>query len=256
MQPSDKTLAESDYLASLGRRVRQARADASLTRRQLAERSGLSERYLAQLEAGQGNISILLIRRVAAALSTTLASLLAESPERSDRARRIALTGLRGAGKSTIGSAVAKALDRPFVELDREVERELGAGLEGIFTLYGQDAYRDAERRALERVIGDDEPCVIATGGSIVVEPISYELLRRHCLTVWLRALPEDHMNRVIAQGDLRPIRGRDFAMAELKTILDQRQRLYAMADLTIDTSGRDPDTCVAQLLALLKRTG
>jgi XRE family transcriptional regulator, aerobic/anaerobic benzoate catabolism transcriptional regulator len=253
MHPSEKSLAESDYLELLGQRVRQARAEAALTRRQLADRSGLSERYLAQLEAGQGNISILLIRRVAAALSTTLASLLAESPDRSDRARRIALIGLRGAGKSTIGSLLAQQLGCQFVELDQAVERELGTALESIFTLYGQDAYRDAERRALERVIAGDEHCVIATGGSIVVEQPTYELLRKRCLTVWLRALPEDHMNRVIAQGDLRPIRGRDFAMAELKTILDQRQRLYAMADLTVETSGREVEPCVAQLVALLK---
>jgi XRE family transcriptional regulator, aerobic/anaerobic benzoate catabolism transcriptional regulator len=227
-----------------------------MTRRQLAARSGLSERYLAQLEGGQGNISILLIRRVADALSTSLTSLVAELPERSERARRIALIGLRGAGKSTIGAEIARALDRRFVELDQEIERELGAGLESIFTLYGQNAYRDGERRALERVIASDEPCVIATGGSIVVEPVTYELLRKHCLTVWLRALPEDHMNRVLAQGDLRPIQGRDFAMAELRTILEQRQRLYGMADLTIETSGRDVSACAAELHAQLKRMG
>jgi XRE family transcriptional regulator, aerobic/anaerobic benzoate catabolism transcriptional regulator len=254
MDPSEKSIAESDFLELLGRRVRQARADASMTRRQLADQSGLSERYLAQLEAGQGNISILLIRRVAAALSTTLAALITDSSDHQDRSRRVALIGLRGAGKSTIGAALSEALGWRFVELDREVERELGAGLESIFTLYGQDTYRDAERRALERVCAGDEPSVIATGGSIVVEPPTYNLLRRRCLTVWLRALPEDHMNRVIAQGDLRPIRGRDFAMAELKTILDQRQRLYALADLIVETSGREADDCVAQLLAALRR--
>jgi len=252
MSSPDKTLAESDFLALVGQRVRQARAEASLTRRELAARCGLSQRYLAQLESGQGNISILLIRRVAAALSVSVPALLAESPERADRAQRIALIGLRGAGKSTIGRALADRLGSRFVELDQEVERELGARLDSIFTMYGQDAYRDAERRVLERVIGSAGRCVIATGGSIVVEPATYDLLRRRCLTVWLRALPEDHMNRVIAQGDLRPMRGRDFAMAELRTILEQRHRLYALADVTIDTSGHEPEACVAQLQALV----
>jgi XRE family transcriptional regulator, aerobic/anaerobic benzoate catabolism transcriptional regulator len=192
-----------------------------------------------------------LIRRVATALKTSVATLVSE-PEAIDRSARLALIGLRGAGKSTLGRLLAERLKRRFIELDQEVERELGASLPAIFQLYGQDTYRDAERRVLERVSVAPGRVVIATGGSIVVEAGTFELLRKRCLTVWLRASPEDHMNRVIAQGDLRPMRGREHAMVDLRAILEQRRRLYAMADLTIDTSGRSEADCVAQLLALL----
>ncbi len=248
-----KTDPELAFLAMLGHRVREARARAGLTRRQLAERSGLSERYLAQLESGAGNISILLIRRVAQALSVELGRLVGEGREAVLRRTRIALTGLRGAGKSTIGALLAHRLAVPFIELDQEVERELGASLENIFVTYGQDAYRDAERRVLQRVTDANPRCVIATGGSLVVEPLTYETLRERCFTVWLKATPEDHMNRVIAQGDLRPIRGRDHAMAELRTILGQRERLYALADATIDTSAADVPRCVERLQDLVR---
>jgi len=197
----------------------------------------VSERYLAQLESGNGNISILLIRRVAAALVADLHELIGQRVD-TGRRGRIALIGLRGAGKSTLGMQLAERLRVPFFELDSEIERELGSSLESVFTMYGQDAYRDGERRALARLIEENERCVIATGGSLVVEPQTYQLLRSRCLTVWLRATPEDHMTRVVAQGDLRPIQGRDHAMTELKTILAQRDRLYAMADATVDTSG------------------
>ncbi len=251
-ESNGKTDEELAFLHTLGLRVRESRARAALTRRQLSERSGLSERYLAQLESGAGNISILLIRRVALALGVDLARLVGEGREAVLRRTRIALTGLRGAGKSTLGANLATRLKVPFIELDQEVERELGASLENIFVTYGQDTYRDAERRVLHKVTDANPRCVIATGGSLVVEPQTYEALRERCFTVWLKATPEDHMNRVIAQGDLRPIRGREHAMSELRTILGQRERLYALADATIDTSATEIGQCADQLHALV----
>lgn len=252
MSPAGKSADEAAFLSQLGVRVRRARSRAGLTRRRLAERSGVSERYLAQLESGNGNISILLIRRVAAALGADLHELIGQRVD-TGRRGRIALIGLRGAGKSTLGIQLAERLAVPFFELDNEIERELGSPLESVFTLYGQDAYRDGERRALARLIDEHERCVIATGGSLVVEPQTYQLLRSRCLTVWLRATPEDHMNRVIAQGDLRPIQGRDHAMTELRTILGQRERLYAMADAIVDTSARAEAESLQQLLTAVR---
>ena len=289
-QPPDPRVdddpAEAAYLNAVGQRVRAARSLAGLTRRALSEASGVSERYLAQLEAGAGNVSMLLTRRIAIALGVPVAELVDDRPAseelldaqrtlrrldreqlrraqralrdvagapQPDRRRRIALIGLRGAGKSTLGAALARAQGVPFVEVDREIERDLGARLESVFALYGQEAYRDAERRCLERIVADDTGCVIATGGSLVVEPASYEFLRTHCFTVWLRATPEEHMERVIAQGDLRPVRGREHAMAELRTILAQRDRLYRLADATVDTSGQTAERSLAALKAAVQ---
>ena len=270
------------YLGRLGARVRQRREALGLTRRQLAAGSGLSERYLAQLELGEGNASILLIRRVAQTLEIAPELLLLDAPAgeataqivgvlryldasalaqaatlleqrfgRISQARRqrIALIGLRAAGKSTIGTALARRLQVPFHELDREVEREAGMNLANLFSIYGQDAYRSHERRALEALVARDGARVIATGGSLPTEPDVFELLRTHCFTVWLRAEPQDHMKRVIADGDLRPIRGRAQAMAELRAILAERESLYAQADLRIDTSANGVERCVEQVL-------
>ena len=250
-----KTADETAFLAQLGLRVRRARARAGFTRRRLAERSGVSERYLAQLESGEGNVSILLIHRVAAALGADLHELIGQRVDVGRRGR-IARLGLRGAGKSTLGKRLAERLEVRFFELDDEVEAEMGASLESVFTLYGQDAYRDGERRALSRVIESAERSVIATGGSLVVEPQTYQMLRSRCLTIWLRASPQDHMARVVAQGDLRPIQGRDHAMTELRTILAQRDRLYAMADATVDTSANDEETCLQQLHTVVNEIG
>ena len=252
MQVSGKPEQESAFLQQLGQRVRDARAAASTTRKQLAERSGISERYLAQLESGAGNISILLIRRVAKALQIDLVRLVSESSHAASRSTRVALIGLRGAGKSTLGARLAARLAVPFIELDQEVERAFGANLESVFMMYGQEAYRDAEFKALQRVTDDHARCVIATGGSVVLEAHSYDLLRERCFTIWLKATPDDHMNRVIAQGDLRPIRGRDHAMSELRTILAQRERLYALADTSLDTSACGENESLDRLLALL----
>jgi XRE family aerobic/anaerobic benzoate catabolism transcriptional regulator len=155
------------------------------------------------------------------------------------RAARIALVGLRGAGKSTLGGKLAQALGVPFVELDREVEKEAGTSLAEIFALYGQDAFRRFDRRALERVLNQNDRAVIATGGSLVTDPSSYELLLERCFCVWLKALPQEHMSRVMAQGDLRPFKGRSAALEEIRKLLAERERLYARAPLALDTSGK-----------------
>lgn len=265
---------DEQYLLQLGARVRDTRARLSMSRKTLAADSGVSERYLAQLEGGHGNISILLLRQVAQALSLALPDLLREEREHSveltlltrylerlspkkllqarsilvsafgeldpdQRRRRIALIGLRGAGKSTLGRKLAEQFKIPFVELDQEIEREAGVPLAEVFSLYGQAAYRRMERRCLENVIELHGRAVIATGGSLVTEPDTYETLRAACFTVWLKASSEEHMERVIAQGDLRPMTGRGEAMADLRHILDERDTLYRLADATVETSGR-----------------
>jgi len=263
---------DNRFLQELGERVRAARARNGMTRRDLAGESAVSERYLAQLEAGQGNISVLLLQKVAAALNLPLAELLMEQDKQAvelkliqqflarlpqqqlprvraqlmrdfgssptDRRKRVALIGLRGAGKSTLGALLAKDRGVPFIELDREVEREAGTSLSEIFLLYGQQGYRRYERRCLENVLRRNDRCVIATGGSIVSEPGTYDLLLSTCFTVWLKALPEEHMARVVAQGDTRPMAGNAEAMDDLRRILEGRHLLYAQADAVVDTAG------------------
>ena len=244
---------EATYLARLGERVRGWRAEHGITRKALALRSGVSERYLAQLETGQGNVSILLLRRIAHAMELPVEVLVREH-EGEARRNRIALVGLRGAGKSTLGSKLAQSLEVPFIELDREVEREAGASLGEVFSMYGEEAYRRFERKALARVLKDQPRAVIATGGSLVNDPETYALLRDHCRCVWLKASPEEHMQRVIAQGDLRPFRGRTAALEELRTLLADRDSLYARADDTLDTTGRSARQSLAELSALVTR--
>src|SRR5262249_53957622 len=153
--------------------------------------------------------------------------------------KRIALIGLRGAGKSTLGSALAKQMRRPFVELDREIERELGMQLSEIFLLYGQAGYRKAERRCLDRVIGSQSEVVLSAGGSIVSEPETFQALLANCFTVWVKTSPAEHMSRVIAQGDMRPMKGHGQAMQDLKNLLSSREGEYARADGVVDTSNR-----------------
>lgn len=281
--PAEPLQDDQAYLQQLGARVREARMRLSLSRKALAGRSGVSERYLAQLESGQGNISILLLRQVAAALQTPLTELLGErdghpieltllieyleklSPKKLTQAKailssafgeqnplerrnRIALIGLRGAGKSTLGKGLAEHLGVPFIELDDEIEREAGVPASEIFSLYGQNAYRRFEKRCLERIIEHHEHVVIAAGGGIVTEAPTYELLRSACYTVWVRATPEEHMQRVIAQGDLRPMHGREEAMADLRRILAERNELYGLADAIIDTSNKTVDASQEEL--------
>jgi XRE family aerobic/anaerobic benzoate catabolism transcriptional regulator len=274
-------------LATLGERIRDARSRRGITRRQLAADSGVSERFLAHLEAGSGNVSVLKLKRIADALrisfaelfdwnngrSAELASvtaLLGQLPEASlaelrvrllrelgdtgtRRKRHVALIGLRGAGKSTLGAKLAKRLGVSFIELDREIEREAGTSLNEIFLLYGQGGYRRYERRCLENLISHEEGAVIATGGSIVSEPSTFDLLRSTCFTVWLKATPEEHMSRVVAQGDFRPMAGSSEAMSDLKRILDARDALYRRADAVVDTSGRGIQQSVTDLLRLIK---
>jgi XRE family aerobic/anaerobic benzoate catabolism transcriptional regulator len=231
-------MTETLYLSRLGERVRAWRTEHGMTRKTLSKASGVSERYLAQLEAGEGNISVLLLRKVAMAMGVAVHSLVHEE-ERAPRAARIALIGLRGAGKSTLGARLAEAMKLPFVELDREVEKEAGAELGEVFAMYGQDAFRRFERRALERVLAQSEQSVIATSGSLVTDPATYKMLLERCTCVWLKASPEEHMARVIAQGDMRPFKGRSAALEEIKKLLEDRNRLYSRADATIDTSGK-----------------
>jgi XRE family aerobic/anaerobic benzoate catabolism transcriptional regulator len=278
---------ETQYLGALGERVRNLRAQRGMTRKILARDSGVSERYLALLEAGEGNVSVMLLKRIADALHVPSIELLREqrpgpsSAERDEleglvrrlspaqfkraaellkrefradaraRGQRIALVGLRGAGKSSIGNLLAKQIRAPFVELDREVEREANTSLNEIFLLYGQAGYRRYERAALERILAKHEKVVIATGGSIVSEPETYDLLLSSCYTVWLKANPEEHMARVVAQGDTRPMKGNREAMEDLRRILHTRAALYGRADCTLDTSGR----AIEQSLAELART-
>ena len=245
--PLSAAQQDAAYLAQLGERVRAWRTQHGMSRKSLSAACGVSERYLAQLEAGEGNISVLLLRKVAHAMGVPVESLVREDQP---RAKPIALLGLRGAGKSTLGEKLAQALGVPFVELDREVEKEAGAKLGEVFAMYGQDAYRRFERRALERVLDEHERAVIATGGSLVTDKATYELLLQRCRCIWLSAAPEEHMQRVIAQGDMRPFKGRSAALDEIRKLLADRDRLYSRSHATVDTSGKT----VRQTLAELRR--
>jgi len=249
--PLNAEQQEAAYLARLGERVRAWRTDQGMTRRTLAESSGVSERYLAQLESGQGNISVLLLRKVARAMGVAVERLVQEE-EQAPRAARIAFIGLRGAGKSTLGKKLADALGVPFVELDREVEKEAGARLGEVFAMYGQDAFRRFERRALERVLNAHPRSVVAAGGSLVTDPGTYKLLLDRCLCIWLKTTPEEHMSRVIAQGDMRPFKGRSAALDEIRKLLSDRERLYSRADAAVDTSGKPVRQSLAEIRKLI----
>ncbi len=278
---------EGAFLGRVGDRIRELRARRGMTRKILAKDSGVSERYLAQLEAGQGNASLTILHRVARALDVALSALVTEAPEPGpdlagatevlrrlrpeqlaearallletfggvdDRVRvgRIALIGLRGAGKTALGAPLAKRLGAPFIELDREIERESGVSLATIFDFYGQAGFRRLERRCLERVIESHPRFVLATGGSIVSEPATFERLLAACYTVWLRAAPMEHMQRVVAQGDMRPMAGNRESMADLQRILAGREPMYRRADAVVDTSGEPPAVALETLVAAL----
>lgn len=278
--------ASGDYLRMLGRRVRDARARHGMTRRMLAHDCGVSERYLAQLESGRGNLSIMLLRRVAAAIDVPLTELVSEElppleyalvserlrrlapaelaeaaailarrfGDSSARTARIALIGLRGAGKSTLGALLAKRLGWDFIELSREIEREADLSVNGIFDLFGQAAYRRYERRALERIVRTRTRAVVATGGGLVAELPTLERLLETCYTVWLHAAPEDYWERVRRQGDYRVSEGvgAKRALADMRRILSQREALYAKADVALDTSGRKVAESLHQLMRLI----
>jgi len=237
-------ILESDFLIQLGERVRAWRSENGTTRKALASSSGVSERFLAQLEAGQGNISVLRLRALAKAMRVPLESLVREA----EKKPLVALLGLRGAGKSTLGAKLAESLKAPFVELDKEVEKEAGAALGEVFAMYGQEAFRRFERRALERVLAQQERAVIAVGGSLVTDPGSYALVLDRCRCIWLRTSPQEHMSRVIAQGDMRPFKGRSAALDEIRKLLDDREPLYARAGITIDTSGKSLKQSLTEL--------
>ncbi len=281
--------AKHPFLVALGERVRTLRSRRGLTRKALSLATDVSERHLANLEYGVGNASILILLQVAAALQCSLAELLGDVTTRSPewlllrelldqcdentlrrvrvavgellgtggehgagarvRSARVALVGLRGAGKSTLGAMLAEDLGYPFIELSREIEKFAGCSVGEIQALYGQNAYRRYERRALEEAIQIHQDVVIATPGGIVSDPATFNQLLSHCTTVWLQAEPEDHMQRVVAQGDMRPMKASREAMEDLKSILAGRAAFYSKAELRVDTSAQS----LSETFALLR---
>ncbi len=239
-------------LEALGAAVRSSRSELGLTLKALAEKAQVSVRFLVQLEAGEGNISVARLEDVAEALGTTGAELLARAARPTDHAtqRTIALVGLRGAGKSSIGAAVAKRLGLPFVELDEAIVREAQMTLGAIFEIHGEAWYRNVERTVLRRILDQKKPVVLATGGSIVTDAETWGLLRNRAKTIWLKASPEEHWNRVVAQGDMRPIRGRPQARSELAKLLASRTPLYEQAGATVDTSKKSTASVVEAVIA------
>jgi XRE family aerobic/anaerobic benzoate catabolism transcriptional regulator len=279
--------ADGDFLLSLGSRVRELRNRRGMTRKMVSREADVSERHLAQLEAGEGNVSVVLLKRIASALSVSLVELFApeaEEPvekrliqrflerlpshrledvvfrlmrdfghEEKVRRARIALIGLRGAGKSTLGAKLAAEMKARFIELDSEIEKDTGMPLGEIFSLYGQSGYRAIERRTLERVLKEQERAVLSVGGGVVSEKETYDFLLSNCYTVWIKAQPEEHMSRVMAQGDFRVMAGSDQAMEDLRRILEAREPLYRKADLWLDTSGSTVEESFAKLKAELQ---
>lgn len=269
----------------IGDRVRRARTQKGLPRRVLSELSGVSPRYLAQLETGEGNVSIAVLKRVADALGLSVHGLtrpddapardgahvldlfnradatsralaldiLSGGTEGASRAHRVCLIGLRGAGKSTLGAQAAARLDLPFVELNNEIERLGGMPVPEIMALYGLEGYRKLEAEALDRVVIQHDRMILAVAGGIVSDPATYSKLLRSFHTVWLQAAPEDHMQRVRAQGDNRPMAGYPKAMAQLKSILQDREALYGKAQMRMSTSGRSLESAVTALVAAIK---
>jgi XRE family transcriptional regulator, aerobic/anaerobic benzoate catabolism transcriptional regulator len=278
------TASNTAFLATIGHEVRKNRAKRGMTRRQLAQASQTSERYLAQIESGVGNPSVSVLRAIAQALDLPCAALLPEAgartaalgaildllaqvpeaelpalakeietrvalPGSADRGRRIALVGLRGAGKSTLGRMLAQHFGWPFIELDRLVEEDYGASIPDLIEMAGTATFRRHERSALDRIITAHEAAVITTAGGIVSNPETYALLLRRSHTIWIKARPEDHMSRVMAQGDFRPMAQNRAAMADLVAILEARRADYARAEAEVDTSGDAVEQSFAKLL-------
>jgi XRE family transcriptional regulator, aerobic/anaerobic benzoate catabolism transcriptional regulator len=275
--------SETGFLEQLGQRVRTMRALRGMSRKVLAKVSGISERYIAQLESGKGNVSIMLLRRVSIAMGAHLEDLIPTADPSPDWAvirdllrkaspgqiaqikdvlagqvgpahRRksfagIALIGLRGAGKSTLGKILAKKIGWKFVELNKEIEAENGLSVAEIIALYGQEGFRRMEQAALGQLLARNELTVLATGGGIVSEPITFDLVLSSFYTIWLKAEPEEHMSRVRGQGDLRPMAHDRSAMAELRNILVSREPLYARANAVVDTAGLSVDAAAARLM-------
>jgi XRE family aerobic/anaerobic benzoate catabolism transcriptional regulator len=273
---------EVEFLEQLGQRVRTMRGLRGMSRKVLARVSGISERYIAQLESGKGNVSIVLLRRVASALGTHIEDLIptAETtpdwlvirdlmrkatPRQIARAKEvlsaptsarhhagfagIALIGLRGAGKSTLGRLLAKAIGWTFVELNKEIEQQNGLSTAEIIALYGQEGFRRMEQNTLTQLLARNEPIVLATGGGIVSEPLTFDRVLSSFYTVWLKAKPEEHMARVRKQGDLRPMADDRSAMQELRTILLSREPLYARAAAQVDTAGLTVEQAAERLI-------
>lgn len=287
-QVDEKSLVElavSDLMLQVGARVRKARERKGIPRRILSDMSGVSPRYLAQLESGEGNISIGLLKRVAVALDHRIEwfvgdddpwtsdvmrvaelfrvadramqddvlQTLSPVPAESQRANRICLIGLRGAGKSTLGRMAGAKLSVPFVELNREIATHGGMPIAEIMALYGQEGYRQLEADAVDRIISKHEKVIVAAAGGIVAEPNTYNRLLMNFHTVWLKASPDEHMDRVRAQGDERPMAGDIEAMAQLKAILTSREALYDRAQAELDTSGVSKNVSLKQLLKLIE---
>jgi XRE family aerobic/anaerobic benzoate catabolism transcriptional regulator len=245
MRPPEPS--EHPLLNVLGVRVRALRQREGTTRKQLAERSGLSERFVAEVEGGRGNISVLKLDQLAKALGVSCSALLL--PEsRHDSRSVVSLLGLRGAGKSTVGKALAEKWGVPFVELDRLVEAEAGMRLGELFAIHGEGYYRQVELSALKRFLATHSPAVLATGGGVVQSLEAFSLLKEKTRTVWLKASPEEHWQRVVKQGDLRPMENQPHAMAELKRRLREREPKYAEAEHIFDTSGRTLPSVVSTL--------
>ncbi len=266
-------------LSLVGNQVRRVRQTNGITRKELSLRSGVSQRYLAKLEAGDGNASILLLKHISDALGLPLGNLLAdetvseelvdvqefvkhlskskllkakeilvESFDSGHSKKHVALVGLRGAGKSTLGAALAKSLGKQFIEIDKKIESLAGITLSEIFSLYGQDGYRRFEKACLVDVLNEEEDCVIETGGSVVTHKESYDMILSSCFTVWIKADPEDHVNRVINQGDTRIISSTHRIREDVQQILKNREPLYALANKTVNTSKFSKDTCLKKL--------
>ena len=238
--PSDQAL-----LARFGHRLRSARESEGLAVSELADLAGLSRRYVTEAEAGRANLSLLKLAALARALHLPLAEL-CDLPLAQGRLERVALVGLRGAGKSTVGRELARRLECPFVELDRRVEERAGLGMGELLDLSGTETYRRLEREVLEQVLSEGGRQVIATGGSIVTAPGTFGRLRDACRTVWLQAEPENHLQRVLAQGDQRPFEGRPRALEELRALLAGRQRLYGRCEWHVRTDDRTPEEVAA----------
>ena len=278
---SEDSTAETDFLEQLGQRVRTMRALRGMSRKVLAKVSGISERYIAQLESGKGNVSIVLLRRVSGAMGAHVEDLIpssdpvpdwpvirdllrkaspaqlaqarealsgATSPQRRPAFSGIALIGLRGAGKSTLGKRLAERIRWSFVELNKEIERQNGLSVAEIINLYGQEGFRRMEQAALGQLLARKELMVLATGGGIVSEPLTFDLILSSFYTIWVKAEPEEHMARVRGQGDLRPMAEDPSAMAELRNILLSREPLYARANAVVDTAGLSVDAAAARL--------
>ncbi len=275
-------VTDAEFLGFVGARVRELRSLRGMTRKAVARDAEVSERHLAQLELGDGNISILLLRRIATALNVSLADLFSPkvsvpdekrmigellerlppnrlrdtlrrltrelASEEKSRRSRIALIGLRGAGKSTLGAKLSREMNVPFIELDREIEKDAGIALAEIFSLYGQVGYRRIEKRILDRVLKENARAIISIGGGVVSEKETYDRVLSSCLTVWVKASPEEHMSRVIAQGDFRVMGDNNEAMDDLRRILEAREALYRRADIHLETSGESVNESLSKL--------